>query len=103
MTPARAGQRHFVAINCAAIPADLLESELLGDERGAFTGAVNHRMGRFQTADHGTLFLDESGELPIELQPKLLRALQKKEFEWLGSCRTTRVDLKIVAATNRSS
>jgi formate hydrogenlyase transcriptional activator len=95
-------QRRFVAINCAAIPATLLESELFGYERGAFTGAVTHRMGHFQAADHGTLFLDEIGELPLELQPKLLRAIQEQEFERLGSSQTTRVDVRIVAATNQN-
>jgi transcriptional regulator with GAF, ATPase, and Fis domain len=97
-------RRHqrFVAINCAAIPATLIESELFGHERGAFTGALAHRIGRFQYADGGTLFLDEIGELPIELQPKLLRAIQEQEFERLGSSQTTRVDVRIVAATNQS-
>jgi formate hydrogenlyase transcriptional activator len=95
-------RRHrFVTINCAAIPAALLESELFGYERGAFTGAVASRIGRFQAADKGTLFLDEIGELPIELQPKLLRALEQQEFERLGSSQTTRVDVRIVAATNQ--
>jgi formate hydrogenlyase transcriptional activator len=95
-------QHPLVAINCAAIPAALLESELFGHERGAFTGAVSSRMGRLQAADRGTLFLDEIGELPIELQPKLLRALQAQEFERLGSAQTTRVDVRIVAATNQN-
>jgi formate hydrogenlyase transcriptional activator len=91
----------FVAINCASIPASLLESELFGYERGAFTGAMTSKMGRFQAADRGTLFLDEIGDLPIELQPKLLRAIQEQEFERLGSTQPTRVDVRIVAATNQ--
>jgi formate hydrogenlyase transcriptional activator len=92
---------NFVAVNCAAIPSNLLESELFGHERGAFTGAVAPMMGRFQSADHGTLFLDEIGELPLELQPKLLRALQEKQIERLGGGRTVQVDVRVVAATNQ--
>jgi len=92
----------FVKVNCGAIPAPLLESELFGYERGAFTGAVSHRIGRFQLANRGTLFLDEIGDLPIELQPKLLRVLQEQEFERLGSSHTVRVDIRIVAATNQN-
>ena len=91
----------FVKLNCAAIPGTLLESELFGHERGAFTGAVAQTTGRFQQANNGTLFLDEIGDLPLELQPKLLRALQEQEFERLGSGRTIRVDVRVVAATNQ--
>jgi formate hydrogenlyase transcriptional activator len=91
----------FVALNCAAIPGALLESELFGHERGAFTGAWAQTKGRFQMADGGTLFLDEIGDMPLELQPKLLRALQEQEFERLGSTQTLRVDVRVVAATNQ--
>jgi formate hydrogenlyase transcriptional activator len=97
---ARCG-RPFVRLNCAAIPLDLLESELFGHERGAFTGAIAQRTGRFEMADTGTLFLDEIGDLPMSLQPKLLRVLQEQEFERLGSSMTRRVDVRLVTATHR--
>jgi len=94
--------RALIKLNCAAIPLDLLESELFGHERGAFTGAIAQKIGRFEMADKGTLFLDEVGDIPPALQPKLLRVLQEQEFERLGSGRTHKVDVRLVAATNRN-
>ncbi|MEK6337723.1 MAG: sigma 54-interacting transcriptional regulator, partial [Acidobacteriota bacterium] len=97
----RRKDRTFVKLNCAAIPTGLFESELFGHEKGAFTGAINQKIGRLELAHQGTLFLDEVGDVPLEIQPKLLRALQEREFERLGSTRTQRVDVRLVAATNR--
>jgi formate hydrogenlyase transcriptional activator len=91
----------FIKLNCAAIPFDLLESELFGHEKGAFTGSIGQKVGRFELADKGTLFLDEVGDIPLALQPKLLRVLQEQEFERLGSTRTHQVDVRLVAATHR--
>jgi formate hydrogenlyase transcriptional activator len=93
--------KNFIQLNCAAVPTGLLESELFGHEKGAFTSAVNQKIGRLELADKGTLFLDEIGELPPELQPKLLRVLQDREFERLGGVRTVRVDVRVISATNR--
>jgi formate hydrogenlyase transcriptional activator len=100
MSPRR--ERPFISLNCAAIPTGLLESELFGYERGAFTGALSQKIGRFELAHRGTLFLDEVGDIPLELQPKLLRALQEKSFERLGGTRTIPIDVRLVAATNRN-
>jgi len=94
--------RAFIKLNCAAIPLDLLESELFGHEKGAFTGAIAQKIGRFEMADKGTLFLDEAGDIPPALQPKLLRVLQEQEFERLGNGKTHKVDVRLVAATNRN-
>lgn len=98
----RRKQRRLVKINCAAIPSGLLESEMFGHERGAFTGALTQKPGRLELADHGTLFLDEIGDIPLELQPKLLRVMQEREFERLGSFQTRKLDVRFVAATHRS-
>src|SRR6201999_3874840 len=95
-------ERAFVKLNCAAIPLGLLESELFGHEKGAFTGAIAQKLGRFELAHNGTLFLDEVGDIPIEIQPKLLRALQEQEFERLGSTHTRKVNVRLIAATNRN-
>ena len=97
----RCMNRTLVKVNCAAIPSGLLESELFGHERGAFTGAITQKIGRVELADQGSLFLDEIGDIPLELQPKLLRVLQEREFERLGSTRTKKVDVRVVAATHR--
>ena len=100
MSPRR--DRPFITLNCAAIPTGLLESELFGYERGAFTGALSQKIGRFEMANQGTLFLDEVGDIPLDLQPKLLRALQEKAFERLGGTKTIPIDVRLVAATNRN-
>ncbi len=97
----RRKDRTFVKLNCAAIPTGLLETELFGHEKGAFTGAITQKIGRMELADQGTLFLDEVGDIPLEIQPKLLRALQEREFERLGSTHTRTVNLRLIAATNR--
>ena len=98
----RRRERPFVKFNCSAIPSELLESELFGHEKGTFTGAISQKVGRFEVADTGTLFLDEIGDMPLALQPKILRVLQEQEFERLGSCRTHRISVRMIAATNRN-
>src|SRR5262249_53374408 len=98
----RRSRRPFVRINCSAIPRGIFESEFFGHARGAFTGAVQERPGRFQIADGGTIFLDEIGDLPIEMQPKLLRVLQEREYERVGEDRTRKVDVRVISATNRN-
>jgi formate hydrogenlyase transcriptional activator len=98
----RRKEKAMIKVNCAALPASLIESELFGHERGSFTGATDRRLGKFEQANHGTLFLDEIGEMPLELQVKLLRALQEKEIERVGGRKTIRVDVRIIAATNRN-
>jgi formate hydrogenlyase transcriptional activator len=98
----RRKQRTLVKLNCAAIPTGLLESELFGHEKGAFTGAISQKIGRLELADQGTLFLDEVGDIPMEIQPKLLRALQEREFERLGTTHTRKVNVRLIAATNRN-
>src|SRR5204863_3101348 len=99
LSPRRDGT--FIKLNCAAIPTGLLESELFGHEKGAFTGAISQKVGRLELADKGTVFLDEIGEIPLELQPKLLRVLQDHEFERLGGTRTIHVNVRVLSATNR--
>ena len=101
MTQAREKTAPMIKVNCAALPASLIESELFGREKGAFTGALARQAGRFEIADGSTIFLDEVGELPLELQPKLLRVLQEGEFERLGGSKTIKVDARVIAATNR--
>ncbi len=91
----------MIKVNCAALPVNLIESELFGHERGSFTGATERRLGKFELANHGTLFLDEIGEMPLELQVKLLRAIQEREIERVGGSTTIKVDVRIIAATNR--
>jgi transcriptional regulator with GAF, ATPase, and Fis domain len=90
-----------VKVNCSALPANLIESELFGHEKGAFTGAISRKIGRFELADGGTIFLDEIGDLPLDLQPKILRALQENEIERIGNPKTFKVDVRVIAATNR--